>query len=101
MFKGPNNILFVLKHLSWNLISSIETLEVVLKDDKGIFPPYYAAPIVRESSLKKFAELEKILNLLANKIKKNSRLKFIDAQAYVNSIILKSFNIILWIFFTF
>jgi len=41
---------------------------VVLKDDKGIFPPYYAAPIVRESSLKKFAELEKILNLLANKI---------------------------------
>jgi osmoprotectant transport system permease protein len=41
---------------------------VVLKDDKGIFPPYYAAPIVREKSLKKFAELEKILNLLAGKI---------------------------------
>jgi osmoprotectant transport system permease protein len=41
---------------------------VVLKDDKGIFPPYYAAPIVRENSLKKFANLEKILNLLAGKI---------------------------------
>jgi osmoprotectant transport system permease protein len=41
---------------------------VVLKDDKGIFPPYYAAPIIRESSLKKFANLEKILNLLAGKI---------------------------------
>lgn len=41
---------------------------VVLKDDKGIFPPYYAAPIVRENSLKKFATLEKILNLLAGKI---------------------------------
>jgi osmoprotectant transport system permease protein len=41
---------------------------VVLKDDKGIFPPYYAAPIVRESSLKKFALLEKTLNLLAGKI---------------------------------
>jgi osmoprotectant transport system permease protein len=41
---------------------------VVLKDDKGIFPPYYAAPIVRENSLKKFAGLEKILNLLAGKI---------------------------------
>jgi len=27
---------------------------VVLKDDKGIFPPYYAAPVVRENSLKKF-----------------------------------------------
>src|SRR3984885_12492986 len=41
---------------------------VVLKDDKGIFPPYYAAPIVRENSLKKFAGLEKILNLLAERI---------------------------------
>jgi osmoprotectant transport system permease protein len=41
---------------------------VVLDDDKKIFPPYYAAPIVKENSLKKFAELEKILNLLAGKI---------------------------------
>jgi osmoprotectant transport system permease protein len=40
----------------------------VLDDDKKIFPPYYAAPIVKESSLKKFALLEKILNLLAGKI---------------------------------
>ena len=41
---------------------------VVLTDDKNIFPPYYAAPIVNENSLKKFAGLEKILNLLAGKI---------------------------------
>ncbi|SDE94121.1 osmoprotectant transport system permease protein [Mucilaginibacter pineti] len=41
---------------------------VVLTDDKGIFPPYYAAPIVREESLKKFPELEKTLNLLSGKI---------------------------------
>jgi len=41
---------------------------VVLKDDKNIFPPYYAAPVVKENSLKKFAGLEKILNLLAGKI---------------------------------
>jgi len=41
---------------------------VVLDDDKRIFPPYYAAPIIRENSLKKFAGLEKILNLLAGKI---------------------------------
>ncbi|WP_231426872.1 ABC transporter permease/substrate-binding protein [Pedobacter sp. Leaf250] len=40
----------------------------ILKDDKLIFPPYYAAPIVRESSLKKFPELESVLNLLAGKI---------------------------------
>jgi osmoprotectant transport system permease protein len=40
----------------------------ILKDDKGIFPPYYAAPIVRESSLKKFPDLEETLNLLSGKI---------------------------------
>jgi osmoprotectant transport system permease protein len=41
---------------------------VVLEDDKGIFPPYYAAPIVREDALRKFPELEKTLNLLSGKI---------------------------------
>jgi osmoprotectant transport system permease protein len=41
---------------------------VVLDDDKKIFPPYYAAPIVRDDALKKFPELEKTLNLLAGKI---------------------------------
>ncbi|MBC7418473.1 MAG: ABC transporter permease/substrate-binding protein [Pedobacter sp.] len=41
---------------------------VILKDDKGIFPPYYAAPIVREDALVKFPELEKTLNLLAGTI---------------------------------
>jgi osmoprotectant transport system permease protein len=41
---------------------------VVLDDDKGIFPPYYAAPIVRDDALKKFPELEKTLNLLSGKI---------------------------------
>lgn len=40
----------------------------ILKDDKGIFPPYYAAPIVLQSSLTKFPELEHTLNLLAGKI---------------------------------
>jgi len=41
---------------------------VVLNDDKHIFPPYYAAPIVREDALKQFPELEKTLNLLSGKI---------------------------------
>jgi len=41
---------------------------VVLKDDKGIFPPYYAAPIVRDEALKQFPDLEKTLNLLSGKI---------------------------------
>jgi osmoprotectant transport system permease protein len=41
---------------------------VVLDDDKKIFPPYYAAPIVRQDALRKFPELEKTLNLLAGTI---------------------------------
>ena len=41
---------------------------VTLIDDKKIFPPYYAAPIVNEEALKKFPDLEPILNLLAGKI---------------------------------
>ena len=40
----------------------------ILKDDKGIFPPYYAAPLVTAQALKKFPELENTLNLLAGKI---------------------------------
>ncbi|MFD0795650.1 ABC transporter permease/substrate-binding protein [Mucilaginibacter litoreus] len=41
---------------------------IVLDDDKNIFPPYYAAPIVREDALQKFPELEKTLNLLSGLI---------------------------------
>ncbi|PLR85704.1 MULTISPECIES: glycine betaine ABC transporter substrate-binding protein [Bacillus] len=39
-----------------------------LKDDKGFFPPYYAAPIVRQEVLDEFPELEKVVNGLAGKI---------------------------------
>ncbi|RQO37786.1 ABC transporter permease [Chryseobacterium sp. KBW03] len=39
----------------------------VLNDDKKIFPPYFAAPIIKTKTLKKFPELEKTLNLLAGK----------------------------------
>lgn len=41
---------------------------VVLNDDKTIFPPYYAAPIVREEALQKYPELEGALNLLCGHI---------------------------------
>ena len=41
---------------------------MVLDDDKKIFPPYYAAPIVRDDALKRFPELEKTLNLLSGMI---------------------------------
>lgn len=41
---------------------------VVLNDDKTIFPPYYAAPIVREDVLQKYPELEPALNMLSGRI---------------------------------
>ncbi|MFY0254936.1 ABC transporter permease/substrate-binding protein [Chitinophaga sp. 30R24] len=41
---------------------------VVLEDDKHIFPPYYAAPIVRNGTLQKYPELEPVLNKLSGTI---------------------------------
>jgi osmoprotectant transport system permease protein len=41
---------------------------VVLNDDKVIFPPYYAAPIVNQKFLKKNPEVEATLNLLTGTI---------------------------------
>lgn len=40
----------------------------VLEDDKEFFPPYYAAPLVRNQTLKKHPEIEQILNGIAGKI---------------------------------
>ncbi|NLV87081.1 MAG: glycine/betaine ABC transporter substrate-binding protein [Clostridiales bacterium] len=41
---------------------------VVLEDDLGFFPPYYAAPIIRNDTLEKHPELEDVLNVLADAI---------------------------------
>ena len=38
---------------------------VVLNDDKGIFPPYYAAPVIREDFLAKHPNIENVLNKLS------------------------------------
>ncbi|WP_206809451.1 glycine betaine ABC transporter substrate-binding protein [Paradesulfitobacterium ferrireducens] len=40
----------------------------VLKDDKQFFPPYYAAPVVRDDTLAKHPELKDALNSLAGKL---------------------------------
>jgi osmoprotectant transport system permease protein len=40
----------------------------VLKDDKKFFPPYYAAPIIREDTLKKYPKLKDVINELGGKI---------------------------------
>ncbi|UII22252.1 ABC transporter permease/substrate-binding protein [Fulvivirga ligni] len=41
---------------------------VILEDDKKYFPPYYAAPLVRESTLKNYPEVRNALNKLGNSI---------------------------------
>lgn len=41
---------------------------VTLTDDKHIFPPYYAAPLVRQATLEKYPELESTLNLLIGRM---------------------------------
>lgn len=41
---------------------------VTLEDDRHIFPPYFAAPVVRTATLEKYPELEGALNKLAGRI---------------------------------
>jgi osmoprotectant transport system permease protein len=41
---------------------------VTLEDDKVIFPPYYAAPLVRSEILQQYPQLLRVLNLLAGRI---------------------------------
>lgn len=41
---------------------------VTLKDNKRLFPPYQGAPLMKAETLKKYPELEAILNQLAGKI---------------------------------
>ena len=40
----------------------------MLKDDKGFFPAYEAATVIRQETLDKYPELEAILNQLAGLI---------------------------------
>lgn len=41
---------------------------VVLKDDRGLFPPYQVAPVVRQPVLKAYAKVKGTLNALAPKL---------------------------------
>lgn len=41
---------------------------LVLRDDKRFFPPYYAAPVIRDEVLKEHPELRLVLNRLSGKI---------------------------------
>lgn len=55
---------------------------VVLQDDKHLFPPYYAAPIIQDSTLKAHPELKGILNKLAGKID-DSEMQQLNAEVDV------------------
>ncbi|GER92023.1 glycine/betaine ABC transporter substrate-binding protein [Dictyobacter vulcani] len=55
---------------------------VVLQDDKHLFPPYYAAPLVREDTLKAYPEIKPILNELSGKIN-NETMKQLNYQVDV------------------
>ncbi|MGG1575404.1 glycine betaine ABC transporter substrate-binding protein [Fictibacillus sp. NRS-1165] len=46
-----------------------------LRDDKKFFPPYYAAPIVRQETLKKFPKLKKTVNELGGKVSEKDMAK--------------------------
>ncbi len=40
----------------------------LLRDDRGFFPPYQAAPVIRASVLRRYPELTTVLGLLANRL---------------------------------
>lgn len=59
----------------------IEALDLVLlEDDLEFFPPYYAAPIVRQDLLEELPEVYDVLNQLAGKID-NARMTSMNYQA--------------------
>lgn len=41
---------------------------VPLEDDKHIFPPYYAAPLIHQQTLQRYPQVEQVFNLVAGKI---------------------------------
>lgn len=50
-----------------------------LKDDKRFFPPYYAAPVIRQDTLNKHPEIAEALNLIAGKLDEEQMAK-LNAQ---------------------
>ncbi len=62
--------------------SQIKQYELtVLNDDKNLFPPYQAAPLMNKDLLKKYPQLEQILNRLSGKI---TNQEMIDMNYAVN-----------------
>lgn len=53
---------------------------LVLTDDRQAFPPYYAAPIVRRSTLDRYPDLQRTMNLLAGKLS-DSAMTYLNYRA--------------------
>jgi osmoprotectant transport system substrate-binding protein len=71
---------------------------VVLSDDKSVFPPYYAAPIVREDTLKAHPEITAILNKLAGKIDNSTMQKLnyqVDVQHQSDTTVARQFLVMI------
>ncbi len=49
---------------------------VLLEDDKNFFPPYYAAPVVRQDTLEAAPDMADILNQLAGRIDNDMMARF-------------------------
>ena len=41
---------------------------VVMEDDKGLFPPYFVAPVVRKDALEEFPGAEEMLNRVSDQL---------------------------------
>lgn len=72
---GPNFLYRVLEQKDADLVIGfatdwqIQSLNlVVLKDDRGYFPNYHAAPLVREDVLQRFPHMQETLDRLGGKI---------------------------------
>lgn len=55
----------------------------ILEDDEQLFPPYYAAPLIRQETLDQYPELEKVLNQLAGKIS-NEKMQTLNAKVDID-----------------
>jgi osmoprotectant transport system substrate-binding protein len=51
---------------------------VILKDDKRYFPPYQAAPVVRQQTLQKYPQLRQALRDLGDRISEAEMQKLND-----------------------
>lgn len=56
---------------------------VLLQDDKHFFPPYYAAPLVRMATLKKYPQIKTVLDKLTGKIN-DQQMAELNAQVAVD-----------------